>query len=795
MGVTGEVGYRRRQAAQGAAAPKRVGRGIFAWMRLAMAGLAAVAVLAAVNPLYFATVSYAQDITSGDQILEIRIEGNQRIEAETVRSYMQINPGDAFDAKRVDRALKNLFATGLFADINFRREGGTLVVQVTENPIINKLAFEGNRRLKDEDLQNEVQLRPRVVYTQTRVQADVKRILDLYRRSGRFAATVEPKIIKLDQNRVNLVFEIREGDVTEVQRIDFIGNKAFSDSDLRDEIITKESAFYRFLSTTDTYDPDRLTVDKENLRKFYLSEGYADFRVVSAVAELSPDQEAFFITFTVEEGERYKLGKVEVKTTLKGLDPESLNSVLSTKGGDWYNATKVDDTVQALSAKVGNLGYAFVDVRPRIDRDPEKHILNLTYDIQEGPKVYIERIDISGNVRTQDKVIRREFRLVEGDAFSTAKLKRTEQRLKNLGFFETVDIQTVPSSSPDKTVIKVKVQEKSTGELTFGAGFSTSDGPLGNVGFRERNLLGKGQDLRADVTISGRRSAADISFTDPYFLDKDLSAGFDLFHRRFRRKESSYREDNTGFGLRSGYDLTEYTRHTLGYTFSYDQVLSVDDDASLAIKEEKGNAVRSSISSNLLYDRRDNRFDPRDGYFLGMNNEFAGVGGDVHYLSNKLNGGYFIPINKEISIGLSSEVGYIFGLFGDDVRVSDAFFLGGQNFRGFKTGGIGPRDDNGNDALGGKFIFDGTLQASFPVGLPEEYQIRGRVFSDFGTLTDTDFENLVDVLDNFSMRVSAGAGLTWVSPFGPLAVDLAYPVMKESYDKTELFRFSVGTNF
>lgn len=736
----------------------------------------------------------AQSISSGDPIQEIRIEGNQRIEPETVRSYMQINPGDPFDAKRIDQALKNLFATGLFADVNFRRDGDALVVQVTENPIINKLAFEGNKRIGDDALQQEVQLRPRVVYTQSRVQADVKRILDLYRRSGRFAATVEPKIIKLDQNRVNLVFEIREGDVTEVRRIDFVGNKVFSDSDLRDEIVTQEAAFYRFLSTTDTYDPDRLTLDKEALRKFYLSKGYADFRVVSAVAELSPDQEAFFITFTVEEGERYELGTVDIKTTLKDLDPDSLRDAVTTSEGDWYNADKVDDSVQAISDRVGSLGYAFVDVRPRVDRDAENKILNLTYDIQEGPKVYVERIDISGNVRTQDKVIRREFRLAEGDAFSTAKLRRTEQRLKNLGFFESVDIQAVASDSPDKTVIKVKVAEKSTGELSFGAGFSTADGPLGNVGLRERNLLGKGYDLRAQLNISGRRSTIDVGFTDPYFLDKELSAGFNVFHRRFDRKESSFEERNTGIGLHMGYDLAEYTRHTISYTASYDQVKDVSNSASDVIQNEEGNEFRSIIGHDLMYDRRDSRTDPRDGYYISLGQDFAGVGGTVRYLRNTLGGGYFIPITKEVTVGATGEVGYIFGI-GDDVRVTDAFFLGGQNLRGFATGGVGPRDSDTNDALGGKFRAEGTVQAAFPIGLPPEYQIRGRVFSDFGTLTGTDFEDDIDLNDTSSLRLSLGVGLTWVSPFGPLAVDLAYPVLKEPFDKDELFRFSVGTSF
>jgi outer membrane protein insertion porin family len=446
---------------------------------------------------------------------------------------------------------------------------------------------------------------------------------------------------------------------------------------------------------------------------------------------------------------------------------------------------------------VGSLGYAFVDVRPRIDRDAENKVLNLTYDIQEGPKVYVERIDISGNVRTQDKVIRREFRIAEGDAFSTAKLRRTEQRLKNLGFFESVDIQAVPSDSPDKTLIKVKVAEKSTGELSFGAGFSTADGPLGNVGLRERNLLGKGYDLRAQFNISGRRSTIDVSFTDPYFLDKELSAGFDVFHRRFDRRESSFKEQNTGMGLRMGYDLAEYTRHTLSYQVSYDKVTGVDDDdsdISDVIKEEEGSDVRSIIGSDLTYDRRDNRMDPREGYYVSIGTDFAGVGGTVTYLRNTLGGGYFYSITKEVTLGATGEVGYIRGL-GDEVRVTDAFFLGGQNLRGFATGGVGPRDSDTNDALGGKFRFEGTVQAAFPLGLPEEYQIRGRVFSDFGTLTGTDFEDDIDLNDDASMRMSVGVGLTWVSPFGPLAVDLAYPVLKEPYDEDELFRFSVGTTF
>src|SRR4051812_4257222 len=740
----------------------------------------------------------AQTITSGDPIEQVVIEGNQRIEADTIRSYMEINPGDAFDAAKVDRALKNLFATGLFADVHLRRDGNNLVVAVVENPIINKLAFEGNDKIKDEQLTSEVQLKPRQVYTQTRVQADVKRILDLYRRSGRFAATVDPKVIKLDQNRVNLVFEINEGDVTQVERIDFVGNKTFSDTDLRDEIATKESAFYRILSTTDTYDPDRLTVDKENLRKFYLSQGYADFRVLSSVAELSPDQEAFFITFTVEEGERYKLGKVDIKTTLKDLDPKSLLGDVTTKEGDWYDASKVDDTVQSISNHVGNLGYAFVDVRPRIDRDAKKHVLNLTYDVQEGPKVYVERIDISGNVRTQDKVIRREFRLAEGDAFSTEKLHRTEQRLKNLGFFETVDITRVPSTAPDKTIIKVKVKEQSTGELSFGAGYSSSLGPLGNIGLRERNLLGKGQDARIDLTISGKRSSGSISFTDPYFLDKDISAGVDLFYRRLTPNAND--EDQVGFGLRMGYDITEYLRNTLSYQFRADNIHNVDGKAPNVIRDEIGWKYYSIIGTTLTYDRRDSTIDPREGYFTTLEAHYSGVGGDVKYVSGTLQGGYYYPVTKDVTLSTTQEVGYIQPLFGDYLHYPDGFFLGGPgSLRGFDDRGVGPREVGAkkkDGSIGGQFLWDGTVQASFPLGLPEEYAIRGRVFSDFGVLTGYEPKHSDEqIIDDGSIRASAGFGLTWVSPFGPLAVDLAYPFLRKSEDEKQYFSFSFGTNF
>jgi outer membrane protein insertion porin family len=739
----------------------------------------------------------AQNIFTGDPIGDIRVEGTQRIEPETVRSYMQLSPGDPFAADRIDKALKNLFATGLFADVNFRREGNTLVVKVVENPIINQIAFEGNDHLEDKDLLNEIQLKPRTVLTQSRVQADVSRLLNLYRRSGRFGATIEPKIIKLPENRVNLVFEIKEGQRTEVRRITFVGNKSFSDSELRSAVLTQETAWYRFLSTTDTYDPDRLQVDREKLRDFYLSNGYIDFKVVSAVAELSPEQDAFYITFTVDEGQRYHLGKVDLKTSLRDLDPKTLRKLVTTKEGDWYDQSDVDRTVQALNDSLGTLGYAFVDIQPRLDRDPKKKIVNLTYDINEGPRVYVERIDIKGNVRTLDKVVRREFRLVEGDAFNTSKVRRTRERLQNLGFFSNVDIKTLPGTTPDKTVIEANVEEQSTGELTLGAGFSTADGPLGMAGIRERNLLGKGQDLQLNGTLSGSGSRIALSFTEPYFLDRPIAAGFDIFDTSTTFQSSTYTENDLGFGLRAGYDLSEYLRHTVRYTYSRQQLTNIPVTASLAIRQQEGVNYNSVIGNELIYDRRDSRFDPSEGYYIRLRSDIATEPGTTSYIGTRLGGGYYLPLTKSKSIigSISGEVGYLQDL-GKPVPIIDSYQLGGQTFRGFQTAGIGPRDAITGDALGGKEYGVGTIQVSFPLGLPEEYQVRGHFFTDFGTLTGTD-ANIANVVvnDSASLRLSAGFGVIWKSPFGPLNVDLAIPVLKESFDKTEFINFSVGTTF
>lgn len=739
--------------------------------------------------------------TAGRPVLSaIIVEGNQRIEPETVASYMTIRRGDAFDATSVNASLKKLFATGLFADVAIRREGTVLIVRVVENPIINRIAFEGNLRINDDVLSQEVQLRPRVVYTRTRVQNDVKRILDVYRRRGRFGATIEPKVIRLEQNRVDLVFEIDEGPLTKIDRISFIGNSRYSDKNLRSEIFTRESRWYRFFSSTDTYDPDQLAFDQETLRRFYLNAGYADFRVVSAVAELTDEKDAFYITFTIEEGERYKFGKIDVTSQIRAVDPEPLRRLVTVAEDDWYDASEVEKSVLALTNAVGNLGYAFVDIRPNVKRDRDARRIDITFDVKEGPKVFVERIDIEGNLRTLDKVIRREFRLVEGDAFNASRLNRSRDRIRNLGFFSRVTVETEPGASPDQTVVKVKVAEQSTGELGIGAGFSTTDGVLANIVLRERNLLGKGQDLRATITASERTQEYDISFTEPYFLDRRLAAGIDIFNVTQDNTDlSSFTSSRTGGGLRLGYEINERWSQRLRYTYRVDVIEDVDPlTASLAVQQQEGTNTTSLIGQDLTYDRRNSRIEPSKGFFARLSTDYAGLGGDLDYVKARLRTGVYVPFTDNLVGSVVLSGGIIHG-FDQGVRITDRFFLGGDSLRGFQSAGVGPRIDSttsptgADDALGGKQMYSGTVQVRFPIGLPDEFGITGSVFTDFGSLTDVD--ETADVLDEPSLRAAWGAGISWKSPIGPLSMDFAWPLAKEDFDKTEVFRLRFGTRF
>jgi outer membrane protein insertion porin family len=789
-------------------------------LRRKLNALLAVAALVSALVVSLAATATEHDTPVGafDIVAAIRIEGAQRIEKETILSYMLIRPGDPFDPARMDRSLKSLFATGLFSDVALRREVEILVVRVVENPVINRIAFEGNRKLTDDDLAAEVQLRSRIVYTRTKVQSDVRRILELYRRSGRFGATVSPKAITLPQNRVDIVFEIAEGETTDIERIVFIGNRHFSDGELREVIITSESTWWNVITSNDSYDPDRLTFDRELLRRFYLSKGYADFRIISAVAELSPDRSGFYITFTVDEGDRYRFGKADVVSSIKNLPPEALLGHIAYEEGDWYNANKIEATINALTDEVGVLGFAFVEIRPDVQRDPDTRTMTIIFEIREGPRVYVERIDIVGNTRTLDYVIRREIQLVEGDAFNTQKIQISRRRVQNLNFFESSEIESLPGSDTDKTVIRVSVVEQPTGELTLGAGFSTDDGPLASVGISERNFLGRGQNLRANFSISGKTQQIDFGFTQPYFLGYNMVAGVDFFRIDNELGDNdTFSQKSLGGNLRLGYEISEAWRQSWRYTIRQDDI--TDTDPSLSKLVAGGESLTSSIGQEITYDTRDNRQFPTEGYFVTMGLDYAGLGGDVKFLKLRASGGFYWAFAEGWTMTVSGELGAIEGIDGDNVLVQNRFFTGGNNLRGFAPSGIGPRDGGcgiaagapvacapgadrlpeppeSGDSLGGKYFYTGTVEVGFPLGLPESLGVEGKIFTDFGSLwgIDNTFSDEV-VLDSSSIRASVGVGLQIVTPFGPVRIDVAQAVLKENFDETQLIHFSFGTTF
>ena len=771
--------------------------------------------------------AYAQD--SG-AIKSIRVEGNKRVEPETIRSYLTFSSGDAYDPAKVDDSLKALFATGLFQDVRMRKEGSTLVIVLVENPIVNRVAFEGNKEIEDDTLASEVQLKPRAVYTRARVQADVQRILNLYRRQGLYAAQVDPKIINLDNNRIDVVFEINEGPTTKVRAINFIGNSAFSDSQLRFIISTTQTTLLSFLKSTNIYDPDRLNLDRELLRQFYLKNGYADARIISATADLDRDGRGFFITFTIEEGDRYRFGAIDIESNLASLNVNSISGNVLTRTGRVYNSDKVERTVEALTIAVSQQGYSFGQVKPRFDRDDVNHAMNITYVIDEGPRIYIERINVVGNFRTHDDVIRREFRVAEGDAFNRLLVEAARKRLRALGFFKNVDIDTEPGSAPDRVVLIVRLVEQPTGELSFGAGYSTSEGVIGDISLTERNLMGKGQYVRLGFSGSFERAQVDFSFTEPHFLDRNLAAGFDLFYKEVDfTNEASFRERNAGGDIRLGFPIADDAQLGLRYRFERQTIYDVSEDASLAVQTSEGTFNTSSVGYTVAYDTRNVVNSPTAGAFVSLSQDLAGVGGDVRYLRSVADARAYYPVTNKITLVGRAQGGVISGWGGDDVRVADLFFKGGETVRGFERAGFGPRDACEDpvtgqqvghctkDALGGEIYWATTAELRFPFPfIPDNLGMQGAFFVDAGSLWDpsqiattaVDAGNLDDcnkkakncvrpsfINDSSMPRVSAGFSLIWQSPLGPLRADIAEALLKAEFDRTELFRFGASTNF
>lgn len=727
-------------------------------------------------------------------VSQIEVDGLQRVERETVLSYLNVEQGSSVSQEYLNSSMKRLFETGLFADVNIDARGnGVLAVKVVENPVINKRVFDGNDKVDDTLLESEVQLKSGSIYNIAKVQDDVQRILEVYKRSGRYATVVEPKIIKRDQNRVDLVYEISEGPTAAISKVNFIGNHHYSDDDLQSEIMSKESRWYRLFSSSENYDPEKTNYDKELLRRFYLKRGYADFRVLSAVAELSPDKKSFVVTYVLDEGPRYKLEDVRIQSMIKDVDVAALSGQVQQEKGDWYNADLAERSVYALTEELGKKGFAFVDVTPELEKTSGNKMV-LTFNIAEGQRVFVDRINITGNTRTEDEVIRREFRIDEGDAFNAAKIRASRRNVENLNYFSKVDIQTEPNPNDDsKADINVNVEEKSTGAFNVGVGYSTVNGALFRAGIAENNFQGKGQKLSADVAVSQRTSEYDLSFTEPYFMGRRLSAGIDLFRtEEDYQDEGSYDSESTGGRLRLGWNYTDDFAQYLRYTLKEDKISNVDRNASIYIKEEEGRYSNSSIGQTMVYDKRDSAINPKEGYYLSFGNDVAGLGGDEKYLKFDGKAYKYFTLADYYTFKLFINGGYITGYGDENVRLSNRYYLGGSTLRGFEFAGIGARDKFTKDALGGNWMIYSGAEMSFPIGL-DEVGVRGRTFVDMGILGKPDDINEDYVEYSDTPRVVAGFGFQWQSPMGQIDVDLAFPIVKEDYDETEVFRLNFGS--
>ena len=751
------------------------------------------------------TVAPATPAVAERQIVRtISVTGAQRLEPQTILSYIDLRPGQEYNAIVGDQVLKDLAATELFETYAVRFDNGAVLIEVTENPVVNRIILEGNERIKDDKIIPEIRLAPRQIFTRSKVRADVARIIELYKRQGRFAASVEPKQVQLAQNRVDIVYEIEEGPKSKVRQINIIGNEAFSDGQLRGEMVTKQARLTSFLSSNTSYDPDRLAFDQQKLRQFYLTEGYADFRVVSAVAELTPDRRDFIITYVVEEGERYKFGEVSVDSQLRDFNSDALEQNLPMSTGEFYDAKLVEDTVEQLTDLAGTFGYAFADIRPRFVPNRENLTMDVTFQLREAPRVYVERIDVNGNTLTQDKVIRREFRVAEGDAFNSLAIQRSTARINSLGYFqENFEINQVEGSAPDRIVLEANVEEQATGELQLSAGFSSIENFILQGSVRQRNFRGRGQTIGLSLNYSRFSRSAQASFTEPYVFDRNISLGADVYRRDFSNfgfnrgsRDTSFKQAQTGFGLRTAVPLTEYMALVGRYTLNYDDVTlgdqflsDPDGDGVFTCEPERasrflcdaiGQRTSSILGLTVSRDSTNNRLRPTRGSRLSVGADYAGLGGSVNYLRLNVRGAQFLPLPGGFIFSLSGEGGVIEsfedrGAVGiDDVRLTDRFFLGEPQIRGFDIRGVGPRvlrqpiidgeviterDQVRDDAIGGRAYYLGRAEVEIPLGSgARELGLRPSVFVDVGALFNVTQPLLVQNPDGsfFAERDSDG---------------------------------------
>ncbi|MDC1383367.1 outer membrane protein assembly factor BamA [Candidatus Puniceispirillum sp.] len=731
--------------------------------------------------------------SSADQVRvsDIRVDGNRRVADGTVKSYLSIQVGDLTSLNALSSALNSLYDTELFQDIKLDLDGSILLVSVVENPVINRVNIEGNDAISDDLLLEMIDVQPRRIFNRNVAIDATRKLIEVYRQGGRFAALVEPKIIELDENRIDLIFEINEGPLIKIDSIAFFGNAAFTDQELRQKIASREKRWWAFLSANDKYDEGRLDYDVRLLRQFYLARGFADINIERARGGLLPDRSGFAITFLVNEGVRYKVNEVSISSEIKGIDVDKMSGFIDFNDESWYDVRYLEQGLLDISNELGSLGYAFVNVTPNIETNSSKAELDIKINIEEARRNFVERIEFINNVRTTDSVIRREFEIVEGDAYDQLKIDRSIRNVRNLGFFSDVKVQTLSGSTSDQSVTKVTVEEQSTGDLALGLGYSSLDQTTVSIGINERNFLGTGRRAKILLSTSGTATDFNIGLSEPYFMGRNLTGSLDAFKMKTTENDSTRNEN--GFTLGIDYAAARDIAHKLRYNLSQTKTTLSSQTATSTTGENNKSLLKSSVTYVLSQDTRNNRFDPTEGFYTELDETISGLGGDVKFLRTRISAAYYKPLLfQSVILGVSGKLGYIAGL-GDKVTRSQHFYLGGRDIRGFDSTGLGPRDTGSKSAVGGKKMYSGRFEVISSIGLNEDTGIRWTVFTDFGSLWDTDYPTGVIKPNASKVRSSLGAGFFWSTAIGPLSFSWAKPLSQMPHDTTRTFQFNIGT--
>jgi outer membrane protein insertion porin family len=772
------------------------------------------------------------NVAAFEGVQKIEVIGNKRVPTDTILYYLDFKLGDNITQENIDKSVKNLYSQGFFHDISIKQNSKNIItIKIEENPIVRKINIEGSKKLKSATIKKELQIKEGSIYSKFQLDSDVKRIESTYKKMGYFSASTYFTSKKHGQDSVDITILINEGEKPKIKKIVFYGNKAFSQKELLRVIASKEAAWYRLFSSSDLYDQDRIMLDKELLKEHYMQEGYANFKVQSSTSEITPNGESFLLTYIISEGERFNFGKSSIDCQIKDIEKSELKRLVSYKEGEIFNESLIDKTTYRMTTFMGNKGYTFIDVDRTLDRNEKNKTVDIKYTINETSKYFVKNINIIGNTRTLDRVIRRELKIYEGDPFNLSKIQRSKQKVANLGYFSAVEFENKPTSEYDKLDLDIKVKETSTGSMRFAIGYNTASGAIGSTTLSEYNFLGKGQVVEFDFSKAKKSSDISFGFTEPKLMDRNLAVGFDIFTTsQDKSTQSSFSAKSKGLTLRMGYDINEYLYHNINYSIKNEKS-DKSKDASIFLKAQPDKTRVSSIGHSISYDKLNSRISPTKGYLIKFTQNFAGVGGNVKYLQNLLHASYFKPLYKDVIIlNLIGRAGNIRGIGGNNVNINDSFFVGEEYIRGFDVSGIGPRvkkypGNNDQDSLGGNTFFAGTAEIQFPLGLPEEFGMKGAVFTDFGTLFDTDAAkykcegkdctcdssiknpkateplckngNLSSEYINTSkkIRASYGVGLVWDSPLGFIRLDYGTPYRKESFDKTSRVRFSIGTNF